>query len=271
MWILPFLALMGCSQSKNDRTDMNLKGNVKSVWERTYVADINDDVALKGKLMQSIKFVFNKQGRMEEVDWFDMDGDTVKRVCSEYDKNNVLVKRRIYNEFGKADGCSIFKHDEKGRVIETLFLDVDEYLVEREVIEYNDDNLIETSIIYGSKGEIVKKEVRQLDKKGLPKEIKIYNDKRELVNYRKEVYDESERLSQFTVYAADEQTILLMAALTYDNGGNLIKQEALDENGEAYQPDVYKYKFDKKSNWISNVQYVGDVAQTLTEREIVYY
>ena len=153
MWILPFLALMGCSQSKNDRTDMNLKGNVKSVWERTYVADINDDVALKGKLMQSIKFVFNKQGRMEEVDWFDMDGDTVKRVCSEYDKNNVLVKRRIYNEFGKADGCSIFKHDEKGRVIETLFLDVDEYLVEREVIEYNDDNLIETSIIYGSKGE----------------------------------------------------------------------------------------------------------------------
>lgn len=263
---------LSCTEKKNDLTDMNLKGDVKSVQEFEYEVAVDEfGKVKKGKLLQSSKKIFNKKGRLEEVDVFDMDGDTVQKMLSVYDDKGMLSKRLVYDDLGRLSFISVFAHDEKGRQTEAMQVDGDDQFLQKEVTEYNDDNMIETSILYNKNNEQIKKEVRQMDKKGLPKEVKIYNEKRELVNFRKEKYNENEQLVAFDVYASDEQTIVLSAVLTYDKGGNLIKQEAIDETGDSFLPENYKYEFDPKLNWIIAVRYVGVDAKTFLERVIEYY
>lgn len=263
---------LSCTEKKNDLTDMNLKGDVKSVQEFEYEVAVDEfGKVKKGKLLQSSKKIFNKKGRLEEVDVFDMDGDTVQKMLSVYDDKGKLSKRLVYDDLGRLSFISVFAHDEKGRQTEAMQVDGDDQFLQKEVTEYNDDNMIETSILYNKNNEQIKKEVRQMDKKGLPKEVKIYNEKRELVNFRKEKYNENEQLVAFDVYASDEQTIVLSAVLTYDKGGNLIKQEAIDETGDSFLPENYKYEFDPKLNWIVAVRYVGVDAKTFLERVIEYY
>lgn len=271
-FIFSVFFFFSCAEKKNDLTDMNLRGDVKSVQEFEYDVVVDEfGKVKKGKLLQSTKKVFNKKGRLEELDVFDMDGDTVQKIVSIYDDNGMLSKRLIYDDLGKLSFISVFAHDEKGRQTEAMQVDGDDQFLQKEVTEYNDDNMIETSILYNKNNEQIKKEVRQMDKKGLPKEVKIYNEKRELVNFRKETYNENEQLVSFDVYASDEQTVVLSAALTYDKGGNLIKQEAIDETGDSFLPENYKYEFDPKLNWIVAVRYVGVDAKTLSERVIEYY
>ena len=271
-FIFSLFFFFSCAEKKNDLTDMNLRGDVKSVQEFEYDVVVDEfGKVKKGKLLQSTKKVFNKKGRLEELDVFDMDGDTVQKIVSIYDDNGMLSKRLIYDDLGKLSFISVFAHDEKGRQTEAMQVDEEGQFLQKEVTEYNDDNMIETSILYNKNNEQIKKEVRQMDKKGLPKDVKIYNEKRELVNFRKETYNENEQLVSFDVYASDEQTVVLSAALTYDKGGNLIKQEAIDETGDSFLPENYKYEFDPKLNWIVAVRYVGVDAKTLSERVIDYY
>ena len=271
-FIFSVFFFFSCAEKKNDLTDMNLRGDVKSVQEFEYDVVVDEfGKVKKGKLLQSTKKVFNKKGRLEELDVFDMDGDTVQKIVSIYDDNGMLSKRLIYDDLGKLSFISVFAHDEKGRQTEAMQVDEEGQFLQKEVTEYNDDNMIETSILYNKNNEQIKKEVRQMDKKGLPKDVKIYNEKREWVNFRKETYNENEQLVSFDVYASDEQTVVLSAALTYDKGGNLIKQEAIDETGDSFLPENYKYEFDPKLNWIVAVRYVGVDAKTLSERVIEYY
>lgn len=269
--LFPVLLLLGCSQENSDRTDMNLNGKVKSLWERKYVAVDGNGTAQRGKLISSVKCLFNKQGQITAAYWFNSDMDTLQRVISVFNDQGRLSQKEMYADFGKLDFVSKFKYDEKGRLIETLDVDEEGYAIRREVKQYNDDNLIETTLAYDKDDKLTSKTIVQMNKEGLPKEIKIYNGERELVNYRQEKYNDQKKLSEFIVYAPDESTVMLHAHLSYDKGGNLVLQEMTGENDEAFEKEDCTYQFDQKNNWIHQGHYVGGQITELTDREIEYY
>ncbi len=268
-------SLVSCNKStiKTDWEEMNLKGDVKSYWEREYTAYAGESgKAEKGRLVKSIKFTFNKDGYLSEVDWFDSDVDTIQKVISEFDQTGRPIKKRRYDEFGRLSSCSYFTYDEKGRLLNTEFRDADEATIMIEATEYNDENLIETTtqtVPKNGENIVTQRIIRQMAKNGLPKETKVYNEKKELINYRKESYNEQEQLVAFDVYAPDEQTKILSAQFEYDTWGNVVKQQANGE--EEYKTQTYKYIFDSKKNWTSVATYGDGEVQGLTEREIKYY
>ena len=268
-------SLISCNKStiKTDWEEMNLKGDVKSYWEREYTAYAGESgKAEKGRLVKSIKFTFNKDGYLSEVDWFDSDADTLQKVISEFDQTGRPIKKRRYDEFGRLSSCSYFTYDEKGRLLNTEFRDTDEATIMIEATEYNDENLIETTtqtVPKNGENIVTQRIIRQMAKNGLPKETKVYNEKKELINYRKESYNEQEQLVAFDVYASDEQTKILSAQFEYDTWGNVVKQQANGE--EEYKTQTYKYIFDSKKNWTSVATYGDGEVQGLTEREIKYY
>lgn len=267
-------SLVSCNKStiKTDWEEMNLKGEVKSYWEREYTAYAGESgKAEKDLLVKSIKFTFNQAGYLSEVDWFDSDADTLQKVVSEFDNTGRPIKKRRYDEFGRLSSCSYFTYDETGRLLTTEYRDADDATIMVESTEYNDENLIETTtqtVPRHGENVVTQRIIRQMSKDGLPKETKVYNEGKELINYRKETY-EGEQLVAFKVYASDEQTEILSAQFEYDNWGNVIKQQAHGE--EEYKTQTYKYIFDSKKNWTSVATYGDGEVQGLTERVIEYY
>ena len=270
---LAVASLVSCSKStvKTDWEEMNLKGDVKSYWEREYTAYAGESgKAEKDRLVKSIKFTFSKNGYLSEVDWFDSDADTIQKVVSEFDETGRPIKKRRYDEFGRLSSCSYFTYDEKDRLLNTEYRDADEATLMVETTEYNDENLIETTtqtVPRHGENVVTQRVIRQMSKDGLPKETRVYNEEKELINYRKETYDSNQQLVAFKVYASDELTEILSVQLEYDQWGNVTKQQASEE----YKTQTYKYIFDNKKNWTSLATYGDGEVQGLTEREIEYY
>ena len=270
--VVLLLCFASCSKTRTDLDEMKLLGPVKSVWEKQYAAYGDDnEKAQKGKLSQSIKFVFNPTGNLTEVVWFDADNDTLQKVLTFYDANRRVNAKKMYTSSGSLDMQASFQYDEKGRNTLTEYNDGEGNFLQKEIVEYNDENHIETTFLYNDKTQLIKKIVVQKDVNELPKETKIYNEERELVNFRKDEYNEQKQLSHFWVFAADEETIVLDAKLNYDKGGNLISRDVVGEDGEHYLPETYKYEFDQHRNWIRSAIYEGDEINQLKEREIEYY
>lgn len=271
--MLPLLLLVACAGGKkSDSEEMNFRGDVKSCLERKYTAFMNiEGTAEKGSFEEAVKYEFDEDGNLRNVIWLDSEDDTLKKVVSKFDADGVLVKKCAYDGVGVLTTYSTFKYDEKGRVVETLFYDGFENLTQKELVEYNDENMIETVLLTDEYGKQLKKIVTQRTKEGHPSSVKVYNEEFSCVNNRREEYDEEGRLTYFKVYAPDDVTVLLEVNFVYDKGGNLVKRTAIDENGENFLPETFRYLFDGKSNWTKSANYVGDEVKFLTEREFVYY
>ena len=182
-----------------------------------------------------------------------------------------MVERKTFNDFDSAVVITKVEYDEKGRPINTLHQDGEGYLTSREVIEYNDENLIETQSVYNKDNILIRKKQQYLDRRGLPKETKIFNEKNEVVNHRKEIFGDNRLLEQFTVLSSGGDEVMLVK-LSYDPAGNVVSQEALDIAAmEPYLPVTYQYEFDEKGNWIRRIQFLGDEPLYVVQREIEYF
>lgn len=269
--VLPLLllVLVGCNKDRNDWAKLHLNDDVQEVSEYTYKADVQTSEAKKGALQKVEKTCFDKDGRISTLVLMD-DSDTISTTCFFYSSEGKLTEKVMTDAVGQTVRF-LFQYDAKGRQVEAR-VEKEGEVVHLEKTEYNDDNNIETTISYDGKGTYLKKEERKMSKTGFPKEIKIFDEKRELVNFRREEYDQRGNLTDFTVYAADESTPVLQVRRTYDLLGNMLKQEAVDlQSQEAFEPQEYKYILDKKKNWERGVLYVGNEAQVFMEREIIYY
>ena len=118
---------------------------------------------------------------------------------------------------------------------------------------------------------MIRKKIQYLDRRGLPKETKLFNESNEVINHRKESYGDNRLLEQFKVFSSNEEPIMEVK-FSYDPAGNILSQEAVDmTTGEFYLPGTYQYEFDSKGNWIKRVQFLGDSPMYVVEREIEYY
>ena len=267
--LLSFFALFSCNKERNDWDKLHLSGDVKCLTESVYSANTQTSAVEKGALLKTEKYMFDKDGRIVQQITME-DSDTTEKTQFIYDKQ--LLSGKVICDGSDQEIMRIsYSYDENGRPSEVGVRKFGE-LVYIEKTEYNDENKIETMTCFDGKGEYQKKEERKIGKNGLPKEVEIFDEKRELVNCRKEEYDPSGNLIDFTVYAADEQTPVLEVRRKYDQLGNLLIQEAVDLQGqEAFETEEYRYTFDKKKNWEKSVRYVGGKAKEFTERVIEYY
>lgn len=268
-----FFFSCGGDGGRNDRSDLSLRGKVKSVTEKQFHALVTDEGDIvKGAFFRTEgewDFVekFNKDGMFTSISFLDRDGDTISKSIYEYDEKGKLASKSFYDPTLKMK--SEYEYDSQGRVKLTYDFDEDGDLMLATSTEYNDDNLIETSTTFNKQGKYLRQSVSQKNKKGFVTDYKYYNEERKLGNWRKEIHAEDGKLTEMSVLNQDE-TVAFVVKYLYNKQGDLTSSEPISETDE-YLADRYVYEYDKKSNWRRRIHFKGDSAYSVTERTIEYY
>ena len=124
--ILSVLCLVSCNQSekKNDLTEENLKGKVKSIKETTYKAIEKFGQIEKGDVLYDvfndpfITIIYNEKGDRIEENHYNSDGSLDYKVTYKYDENGNKIEGNIYFSDGSLLEKYTYKYDEKGNIIE---------------------------------------------------------------------------------------------------------------------------------------------------------
>ena len=148
--ILSVLYLVSCNQSekKNDLTEENLKGKVKSITENTYEAVDKCGPIEKGNVLVDSSAVYTDDGRFKI-----------------YNEKGNKIEENYYNSNGRLYSKATYKYDEKGNMIEDNFYDSDDgSLIYKNTYKYDEKgNNIEKNN-YDSNGRLDSKHTYEYDK-----------------------------------------------------------------------------------------------------------
>ena len=127
--ILSVLCLVSCNQSekKNDLTEENLKGKVKSITENTYEAVDKFGQIEKGDVLVDSSAVYtddghfkiyNEKGNKIEENYYNSNGSLIYKNTYKYDEKGNKIEENYYNSNGRLYSKTTYKYDEKGNIIE---------------------------------------------------------------------------------------------------------------------------------------------------------
>lgn len=167
--VLYLLVLAGCTKEdkKNDLTEANLKGRVKSVRQIPYEAVEKDGKIIKGVIFPSFFSYHNHNNQVK----YDDKGNKIEENIydeeelkhnSKYDSKGNQIEENRYFE-GKLVEKYTFKYDSRGNKIEENHYNSDEGLSSKFISEYdNKGNLIERNS-YDSVGELNYKSIYSMN------------------------------------------------------------------------------------------------------------
>ena len=150
--ILSVLCLVSCNQSekKNDLTEENLKGKVKSITENTYEAVDKFGQIEKGDVLVDSSAVYtddghfkiyNEKGNKIEENYYNSNGSLIYKNTYKYDEKGNKIEENYYNSNGRLYSKTTYKYDEKGNMIEDNFYDSDDgSLIYKNTYEYDKNN-----------------------------------------------------------------------------------------------------------------------------------
>jgi len=220
-----------------DLKNYNLFGKIKSVDNKTFYTNNNNEIAREKFAVLSWKF--NEFGFITHSKSVEYSGLIYSNYIFEYNEKNQCIERQfIYKD--KISSRDIFKYDINGRVIEKAYVREPDYVVSREEMIYDTANNTETIIFYSSSGKIIKKEISH------------YNIKRELKLF--EVVENNKVTSSYNYFYPDELTksvfhfeankiLSKKSKVIYDKYGNLVEEfEFSTDNKETrYRFQQNKY------------------------------
>lgn len=135
-----------CNQSekKNDLTEENLKGKVKSIKETPYEAVDKFGQIEKGNVLYD-NFIFpftiyDEKGNKIEENHYDSDGNLSSKDTYEYDENGNNIEKNNYDSDGRLGYKLIYKYNEKGNMIEKNNYDSNGRLDYKYTYEYDKNN-----------------------------------------------------------------------------------------------------------------------------------
>ena len=144
------LCLVSCNQSekKNDLTEENLKGKVKSITENTYEAVNKFGQIEKGDILVDSSAVYtddghfkiyNEKGNKIEKNVYDSNGRFHYKYTYKYDEKGNKIEENWYNSDGSLDSKYTYKYDEKGNIIEENYHNSNGRLYEKHTYKYEYD------------------------------------------------------------------------------------------------------------------------------------
>ena len=173
--ILSVLCLVSCNQSekKNDLTEENLKGKVKSITENTYEAVEKFGQIEKGDVLVDSSAVYtddghfkiyNEKGNKIEENYYNSNGSLIYKNTYKYDEKGNKIEENYYNSNGRLYSKTTYKYDEKGNKIEEYHYDEDGKFNYKYTYKYDEKgNNIEKNN-YDSNGRLDSKYTYEYDK-----------------------------------------------------------------------------------------------------------
>jgi hypothetical protein len=188
------LAVNALAQEPTEKERMSLKGEVKTVREKSVEVTQKDGKRMERVIALEMLITLDRLGRMTEESYFKSDGtldrrlvftydDTGNRTQKDYDaggnlkyealtkiefdKTNGIGRRVTYGastwvkgEAGKLHSETVLKYDSRGRVVESMSYGSDGSLSSRSVNKFGVDGGLDEMILYNGAGDIFQRHVR---------------------------------------------------------------------------------------------------------------
>ena len=161
------------SEKKNDLTEENLKGKVKSITENTYEAVDKFGQIEKGDVLVDSSAVYtddghfkiyNEKGNKIEENYYNSNGSLIYKNTYKYDEKGNKIEENYYNSNGRLYSKTTYKYDEKGNKIEEYHYDEDGKFNYKYTYKYDEKgNNIEKNN-YDSNGRLYSKYTYEYDK-----------------------------------------------------------------------------------------------------------
>ena len=113
-----YLVSYGQLEKKNDLTEENLKGKVKSIKETTYKAVDKFGQIKKGNVLNNYFTIYNKKGNTIEGNEYYSDGSLNYKTTYKYDEKGNKIEKNIDGSVDRLGYKYTYKYDEKGNTIE---------------------------------------------------------------------------------------------------------------------------------------------------------
>ena len=196
-----YLVSYGQLEKKNDLTEENLKGKVKSIKETTYKAVDKFGQIKKGNVLNNYFTIYNKKGNTIEGNEYYSDGSLNDKTTYKYDEKGNKIEKNNYYYSGRLDSKTTYKYDEKGNNIEENIYYYDGYGYKTTYKYDEKGNKIEKNID-GSVDRLGYKYTYKYDEKGNTIEQNIYyHGSRPAENYSyKYEYDKNNNWTQEIEY-----------------------------------------------------------------------
>ena len=300
--LVPFL-FFSCVQ-ENDLKKNNLKGKVKILIEREYIAIEKFGEPETGKLISIKEFEFDSIGNIvryrrdnkyEETKLFDEKGNVkeinkfvlenyysenllfINKIVNKYNSDNKLIETSTYNSIGDLENKKTYLLNNDNKIIEINELNPSS-LKNNIIIKFNDKNkVLEYLEKTSDKNEIFKanfkydslnrktKEIWFLDRKPFITKSFKYNKEGKLIE-EKESIDEIDIRKKY--YA-------------YNINGKLIEKKICRYDDSVLAKSKYNYiekkiiyklsDYDNENNWLTRVRYEDDKLTRIIKRNISYY
>ena len=278
--LLPTLIVKG--QKKNDWTEENLRGKVKSKNEVQYRAIDSAGEIYKGQISSRLFTLYDTNGNKTEEIFYGTDDILKFNSTYKYDNNRNLIERRYhyypdstqdhkltfkynekgynieynYTKFSNLNNKTTFKFDSKGKQIESNEYDSEGRLNRRLFYKYNDKGNLEELNFYDL--EIIRNQDTEY----------TYDSFEGRQTFK---YDSKGNKIQENYYYSDNK-LHYQNNYKYDNNGNeiLINVCKQFDKSPSYTWSS-KYTFDKKENWTQRMMYFKGKLGWIVLRQIEYY
>ncbi|MGD0710072.1 MAG: hypothetical protein ABR968_02745 [Bacteroidales bacterium] len=230
---------------KTDLEKMNLKGNIKTIYDTLYNV-VDKFGELKKEVDTDSTLIFNDKGNLVEVSLYNHNGSLIHTYTYKYDENGNKIEKE-YKENTKLDPVAVekaykytWKYDSKGNVIE-----------ENKYSNYLDKLLNKWISKYDDNGNIIEYNTYNSDGSPESKYIYMYDDKGKIIK-------EENNYNTYNVYNYGQIINLYKITWKYDSSGNKTKEKNIlynkNENANYNEAKVI-WKYDNKGKLIEENQY----------------
>ena len=192
-----------------------------------------------GNLSRRFISTYDERGNWVEEGDYNGDGSLNERCIYFYDENDFHIGTNRHDSLDCLFEKGIYKLDERGNCIEANFYDGDGNFSHKGTYKYDDNNRCIEDNHYGADGELGYTLVYGYDDKG--RKIK------------------------------DSRYDGLITLFKYDDKGNRVEARNYGPSGTPGKETVYRYKFDRKGNWVVKTTYENGTPVELEERTIKYF
>lgn len=273
---LALLATTSCSKNQpTDRENDNMKGKVKMVTERHFMAIDEFGKVRNGDPYSPVedeydsRWTYNENGYRTSYTKLQVgEEDTIWTTSMVYDSINPKLK--VLEITDGIDGyvcryqVTHYNKDNKPDTISTT--DGAERLQEQIVVKYASN--VEEYSYYDGEGKLRLREENIYDGDD-PIEMDSYDGEgklqRKIVNFWKKGLRDS------TIFYDGKGNPMVQLGFSFDDKGNVTDQHGLDENGEALRNETWEYEYDKQGNWTRRIYRLDGKAYYIVERQIEYY
>ncbi|MBF8150706.1 hypothetical protein ITJ86_12410 [Winogradskyella sp. F6397] len=271
------LLLFNCSKStvnsdlKSDLSNYDFNGKIKSVKSELFNLIVEKDTFRIGEKINSLAFdrnsllEFNKLGNLTSIKEFLYNGKVINEEIYIYDKNDLLVKRKEIDNYGKGSFLNYeFNYNSKDSVTKVIISN-DEFKrihkierdennrpIKREVIQ-NDTIHLTYSVKYDKNKNVISES-----------EFKFGNVPVKLIerSFNNQNLKETEKVIEYRTW----DTIRIENKYFYDKNNKLNVEKFNIENDSTF--DETKNKYHKNGELKESITVIGDDEFALIERNL---